>query len=208
VHLPHHRSLLFAASAFGIVVGMIAAMRLQPALPRALLVGWCAAVVLWLALTTRHMLRVSVADMRRRAASIDEGRWAVLAGTLAATLASLVAVVWNLAVAPEPGRGSAATLGIIGIVLSWLFVHVLFAIHYAHAHWWDGAGLLFPGCDEPDFAEFLYFAFTIGMTFQVSDATTATPAIRRLVLVHAVVSFLFNAVIVAAAVNLASSLVR
>jgi len=208
MRLPHHRPLLFAAAGFGVLVGMMAALRLQPALPRALLLGWCAAVLLWVALATRHMLRASIADLRARAADIDEGRWAILAGTLAATLASLIAVVWNLAVAPEPGRGFAALLGVTGIFLSWLFVHVLFAIHYTHAHWRDGVGIVFPGCDEPDFAEFLYFAFTIGMTFQVSDATTATPAIRRLVLVHGIVAFLFNAVIVAAAVNLASSLVR
>jgi len=154
------------------------------------------------------MLRTSIEDIRRRAAAVDEGRWAVLGGTIGATLASLAAVVWNLAVAPEPNRGFAVLLGVGTIILSWLFVHVLFATHYAHAHWRDAAGIEFPGCAEPDFGEFLYFAFTIGMTFQVSDATTTSGEIRRLVLVHGITAFLFNAVILAAAVNLSSSLVR
>jgi uncharacterized membrane protein len=208
MQLPHHRPLLLAAGGFGVVVGAASALVITPPLPRALLIGWCVAVVPWLALATRHMLRASVDDLRRRAAAIDEGRWGVLAGTLAATLASLVAVVWNLAVAPEQGRGSAAALGIATIGLSWLFVHVLFAIHYTHAHWREAVGIVFPGCDQPDFAEFLYFSFTIGMTFQVSDATTESSEIRRLVLVQGIVAFLFNAVIVATAVNLAASLAK
>jgi uncharacterized membrane protein len=69
-----------------------------------------------------------------------------------------------------------------------MFVHVLFALHY-------------PGHDRPGFGEFLHFAFTVGMAFQVSDATTATAAMRRLVTLHALVSLLFNAVILAAAVD-------
>jgi uncharacterized membrane protein len=99
-------------------------------------------------------------------------------------------------------------LGLGTILLSWFFVHVLFAVHYAHEHCRNNEGIKFPGNDRPDFVEFLYFAFTIGMTFQVSDATTATPEVRRLVVVHALLSFLFNAVIIGAAVNLAATLAR
>lgn len=203
-----HRPLLLRAAAVGIVVGLLAAALLRPALPRAVLIGWCVSVLVWVALITRHMFRLSVDDMRARAADLDDGKWAMLAATLGATLASLLAVVWTVMAAPSPNAGGAAALGIGTVVLSWLFVHVLFATHYAHAHWLDGNGIDFPGCDEPDFWEFLYFAFTVGMTFQVSDATTGTAAMRRLVLVHATVAFLFNAVILAVAVNLTASLVR
>ena len=70
-----------------------------------------------------------------------------------------------------------------------------------------GGGLAFPGSEGPDHAEFLYLAFVVGMTCQVSDVTTASAPMRRLVLLHALVAFGFNAVILAAAVNLAAGLV-
>jgi uncharacterized membrane protein len=157
-------------------------------------------VLIW----ARRKLRLR----QMRAARLDEGRWAMLVATLGAALASLAAVMWEIAAAPTPVPPATLALAFGTILLSWIFVHVLFAAHYAHEHWLSGTGIAFPGNDRPDFLEFLYFGFTIGMTFQVSDACTQTPPMRRLVLVHAVVSFLFNAVILAAAVNLVSGLLR
>ncbi len=174
----------------------------------AVLLGWCGAVLLWLGAAGAGMAGLSPAAMAARAAQLDEGRWAILAATLAAALASLAAVMWVIAAAPSPVPTGTVALALASILLSWSFVHVLFAAHYAHEHWHARRGLEFPGCDQPDFAEFLYFACTIGMTCQVSDCTTQTAPMRRLVLVHALVSFLFNAVILAAAVNLAAGLVR
>jgi uncharacterized membrane protein len=100
----------------------------------------------------------------------------------------------------------------VTIAISWGFVHHLFGVRYAHEYWqMGGRGLDFPkgieGEERPDFTDFLYFAFTIGMTFQTSDVAVSARLLRQLTLVHALVSFLFNAVIVAAAVNLAASLV-
>jgi uncharacterized membrane protein len=154
------------------------------------------------------MFGASPTIMEFRAARLDEGRWAILAATLAAAHASLAAVMWQIAAAPTPIPWHALVLALGSIMLSWTFVHVLFATHYAHEHWLSGTGIDFPGNNRPDFLEFLYFAFTIGMTFQVSDCTTQTAAMRRLVLLHGLVSFVFNAVILAAAVNLAAGLVR
>lgn len=200
-----HRPLLLAAALFGLACGHAAFLLGQPA-PQAVLLGWCPAVLLWLVLVTREMHRSSPQDMQRRAARLDEGKWAVLAATLAAALASVVAVVWDIAAAPRPAPAGAVVLGLVAIALSWAFVHVLFATHYAHEYWLEAKGISFPGCGQPDFWEFLYFALTVGMTFQVSDATTETPAMRRLVLLHGITAFLFNAVILAAAVNLAATL--
>ena len=91
------------------------------------------------------------------------------------------------------------------VALSWAFVHVLLAHHYMHEHWLGGGrGLVFPGEERPGTTDFLYLALTVGMTCQVSDVTTASAAMRRLVLLHGLVSFLFNAVIVGAAVNIAA----
>jgi uncharacterized membrane protein len=201
----HHRPLLWEAAAAGLPAGLFAAALGQPA-ARAVLVGWCLAAALWLALMLRLMLRMSPEAIRQRAEALDENKWVLLGASVGAALAALAAVVWNLAEAGKPPAALAVVLGLLSILLSWSFVHVLFAVRYAHQHWMDGRGIVFPGCERPDFIEFLYFACTIGMTFQVSDCTTETPAIRRLALLHGILSFLFNAVILAAAVNLAAGL--
>ena len=98
-------------------------------------------------------------------------------------------------------------LALVSIGLSWVFVHLLFAVRYAHEYWQAGGGLDFPGDEKPAFGDFLYFAFTIGMTFQTSDVAVSKRLLRQLTLVHALVSFLFNVVILAAAVNVAAGLV-
>ena len=201
-----HRPLLLGATGFGLGCGLASALLLGQPAPQAVLLGWCLAVLLWLVLAIREMHRSSPEEMQRRAAQLDEGKWAVLTATLAAALASLVAAVWDIAAAPHPAPVGAVVLGLATIALSWGFVHVLFAMHYAHEYWLEAKGISFPGGGQPEFWEFLYFAFTVGMTFQVSDATTETPAMRRLVLLHGIIAFLFNAVILAAAVNLAATL--
>jgi uncharacterized membrane protein len=99
--------------------------------------------------------------------------------------------------------GLGGGLAILAIMLSWFYVHLLFAQDYAHEYWMQERGIEFPGGDgTPEFSEFLYFAFTIGMTFQVSDVTTSSAGMRRLVLIHGLVAFAFNAVILAATVNI------
>jgi uncharacterized membrane protein len=202
-----HRPLLLASAAAGVLAGLgCAALGLRPS--QAVLLGWNLAVLVWLGLTATSMVPASPSMMQLRAAKLDEGRWAILAATLGAALASLAAVMWEIAAAPTPVPPGTLALAFGTILLSWTFVHVLFAAHYAHEHWLRGEGIEFPGNDKPDFLEFLYFGFTIGMTFQVSDASTQTSPMRRLVLVHGLVSFLFNAVILAAAVNLVSGLIR
>ena len=131
----------------------------------------------------------------------------MLAASVAAAIASLGAVVVDLAAARgSSGAMGSAALAAVTLLLSWTFVHVLFASHYAHEYWLAGSGLEFPGSERPDHAEFLDLAFVVGMTCQVSDVTTASAPMRRLVLLHALLAFGFNAVILAAAVNLAAGL--
>ncbi len=94
--------------------------------------------------------------------------------------------------------------------MSWFFLHTIFAIHYAHEFHASDAGtpdLIFPGGEEPDYWDFLYFAFTIGATAQTSDVGVAARRIRRTVLAHAVFSFFFNTGILALAVNVGASLI-
>ena len=149
------------------------------------------AAVVYIAVTLRTLARATPEALRHRAAMLEEGKWGLLA-----------------AARGSPGVTGSAVLAALTLLLSWAFVHVLFASHYAHAYWLADGGLIFPGSERPDLAEFLYLAFVVGMTCQVSDVTTASAPMRRLVLLHALVAFGFNTVILAAAVNLAAGLVR
>ena len=101
------------------------------------------------------------------------------------------------------------------VVSSWFLIHTVFTMHYAHAYYRDddddpstigSGGLEFPNEKEPDFLDFAYFSFVIGMTCQVSDVQISSQGIRRLALVHGLLSFLFNTVVLALAINLASGL--
>ena len=172
------------------------------------LAGWDVTALAYAGAVLVTLWGDSPGEMERQAARLDQDRWTILLLAIIASLASLVAVGADLAIARgTPRAGGAAALAGATVLLSWGFVQVLFAQHYAHEHWLHGKGLAFPGNDRPDFPEFLYFSMTVGMTAQVSDVTTATAAMRRLVLAHAALAFLFNAVVVAAAVNLAAALV-
>lgn len=102
------------------------------------------------------------------------------------------------------------SLAFISVISGWFTIHTMFAMHYAHRYWQYYAGekgmgprrgLGFPETEEPGGYEFLYFSFVIGMTAQTSDVTIGTTDMRRINLAHAVVSFFFNTVLVAAAVN-------
>ena len=200
------RPVLLAALVVGASAGSLAGLHLPSS--TAVLVGWCAAATVYIAVSLRTLARATPEALRRRAELLKEGKWAVLAASVAAAIASLGAVVVDLAAARgSPGATGSAALAAVTLLLSWTFVHVLFASHYAHEYWLAGGGLEFPGSGRPDHAEFLYLAFVVGMTCQVSDVTTASAPMRRLVLLHALVAFGFNAVILAAAVNLAAGLV-
>jgi uncharacterized membrane protein len=177
-----------------------------------ILLGWDAGVVLYIGIVLWIIVRLeSEAEMdhlRERAAAEDEGQVAVLLLTVTATLASLAAIV--ILLGQEQGKGSSLQLLFASatILVSWGFVHLIFATHYAHQFYREGptaSGLKFPGKDDPDYLDFLYFAFVIGMTFQVSDVAITSRSIRRTVLAHAIVSFLFNVALLAIMVNIAAS---
>lgn len=202
----HRRPILLAAAGAGVVIA-VAARLTGVALSNAALLGWCAAVLCHAVPTLSLMRRATPESIRRRAEALDEGEAAVLGASLTASIAALGAVVWTLAAARgAPGHGQ-TELAVAAIALSWGFVHLLFAVRYAHEYWQAGSGLEFGGTEAPRFDDFLYFAFTIGMTFQTSDTVVVSSALRQLVLLHGLVAFLFNVVILAAAVNLAAGLV-
>jgi uncharacterized membrane protein len=174
------------------------------------LVGWDLGVSLYLLLAFHMMGSSEVDHIRRRAAAQDEGQVAILVLTVAAALASLAAIFAELATPPGGGGRPPAQLilATVTIVLSWAFIHTMFALHYAHEFYDEatGQGLAFPGDEqEPDYWDFVYFSFVIGMTAQVADVGITSRQIRRTVTAHGIVSFMFNAALFALTVNIAAS---
>ena len=161
-------------------------------------------LMLWLSLTT------TVSDLRRHAAADDEGSALILLLAVGAVVVSLTAIFLVL----NRTNGSLIQSGfaLLAAPLGWALLHVLTAYRYAHLYYAadPDAGLTFPGDDpaNPGVVDFMYFAFTIGMTAQVSDVQVTTPAIRRVVLLHGIGSFFYNTVILALAVNAGIALSR
>jgi len=204
------RPRLFASGVLGLVVtGALGVFTTWKPATR-LLVGWDVAVALYLALVFGMMARSEVRDIRARAAAEDEGRTAILVMTVAAGLASLAAILAELSIASGSRPPPQLILAGLTILLSWAFIHTIFALHYAHEFYGEnarsGAGLVFPGKNEdPDYWDFVYFSFVIGMTSQVSDVGVTSKQIRRTVTAHGVVSFVFNVALLALTINIAAS---
>jgi len=203
------RPRLFSSAALGVVVGAAATVVSGWALASCLLVGWDVGVGLYLVLAFELMVRSDVQSIRRRAALQDEGQLAILVLTVAAALASLGAIVAELGTGAGGARLPSHLAGAtVTILLSWTFIHTIFALHYAHEFYDEeaGGGMAFPGGDgDPDYWDFAYFSFVVGMTSQVSDVSVTSKRIRRTVAAHGVVSFLFNAALLALTVNIAAS---
>ncbi len=170
------------------------------------LVAWDIALGLYLMLAFRLMTNCDVNRIKRRAAHQDEGRITILVLVVASTLASLLAILAELGGANR--QPAHLALAAITILVSWAFTHTIFAIHYAHEYYSEkahkGGGLNFPGDEPPDYWDFVYFSFVVGMTSQVSDVAVTSSALRRLVAAHGAVSFIFNATLLALTVNIAA----
>ena len=178
-----------------------------------LLAGWDVGVGLYLILTYLQISGAPVSAIRRRAAIQDEGAAALLVLTPAAAIASLAAVVAELGNAQSGEGWLNLAIGMSTILLSWLFLHIIFALHYAHEYYGERSddqigGLKFPGLQGPDYWDFLYFSFVIAMTSQVSDVAITSKVIRRVVNVHGVISFFFNVSVLALTVNMVSNLIK
>jgi uncharacterized membrane protein len=204
-------SLLFAFAVFALLPGTIA-------LPAHFVIAWDTGAALYIALTVTMMVR-SPHRLRFRARLEDASKWAILALMIAATLASLLSIGFVLHDAKTQGGWQAIEHVMLAggtILLSWGSAHLLFAVHYAHAFYVDSptakdpeavaGGLVFPGEENPDYWDFLYFSFVVGMTCQVSDVQVTGRVMRRLTLSHGIIAFLFNTVILALSINLLAGL--
>ncbi len=201
-----HIRLLLSVS-FGVSISLLL-LATHWRVPTRILAGWDSGVLLYLALIFWIMERWPVDHIRQRACVEDEGAAALLVLTTASAVASLAAVISELGHAPGAFR---VAIGAITILLSWTFMHVIFALHYAHEYYGEGkddriGGLVFPGNEEPDYWDFLYYSLVVAMTAQVSDVQITSKAIRRLTTVQGVVAFFFNVTVLALTVNIVSTL--
>lgn len=185
------------------------------------LIAWNAGILAYLAAAGEMMLRSSEQTIRRRAVVGDESRFVVLALAVVAATASIVAIVAQLAMVKDMhGLMRALHIGLaaLTIVSAWTFIHVVFAQHYAHEYFVERAsekalpeelrgGLQFLGGGQPDYSDFIYFSFVVGVAGQTADVATTSRTMRRIVLVHCVLSFFFNTTVLALTINIAAGLI-
>ena len=202
--LAPKRFLLFLAFIPAAFVAQRAAFGAQQWADSAAMAFDAAALVFLLSLAP--LVRESdAAAMRAHAAGNDANRGLVLVLTTLVGFADMGAIAGEL---PGARAGEPLTiLKLLGtLLLIWLFANSMFALHYAHAFYTqedgaDAGGIEVPGTTAPDYADFAYFAFTFGMTFQTSDVQITSRRVRRVVLLHCFAAFVFNIGVIAFAIN-------
>lgn len=201
-----HRRLMMCAGLLLAVAGGLYAAGLPLSL--AVLLGFDAGALVFLVLTARLFGRTSPALMRQHARQHDVGRTGVLSSSVALSCMVLVALWVELRAQSSVGAVIDMLAAAATIVLSWLYMNMIYALHYAHGYYGHRnamhKGLDFPGTDEPDYWDFAYFALVLGMTFQVSDVQIVNRRLRRVAMTHGVIAFFFNVFIIAISVNVAA----
>ena len=210
----HHR--LFISAGVALLVALLTIGRLR--IPAQLVMAWnaftvCVLVLAWIRMATAEPLKCV-----RSAKLHDTSRALIFFIVVASACISLFAVAFLLSTAKGLAKESVALHVLVSVVTvagSWLLIHTMFALHYAHIFYGDhedpdiksyAGGLEFPGEKTPDYLDFAYFAIVIGMTCQVADVVITDRGIRRLALLHGLLSFAFNAVILALSINVVSGL--
>jgi uncharacterized membrane protein len=174
--------------------------------------AFCAFVLTWITILT-----TPAHQLRGRAQKQDFGRFLIFVSVVIAACAALFAVAFLIRVDKGQMRDHFTIhliLALATVIFSWSLMHTVFGMHYAHAFYGDSdevkdrhaGGLVFPGDRLPDCFDFAYFSFVIGMTCQVSDVQITSRRMRRLTLLHSVLAFGFNTLILALLINTVSSL--
>jgi uncharacterized membrane protein len=198
------------ARAFAALAGFVTylALPMEPSWVTRVVIGWDVAVLVLVAEGWWVILRSDAERTRAHAASDDPGRLALLAVSVTASFVSLLAAVTVIRVDPIGAHGGPdwlhPALGLVAIVAAWTLLHTAYTLHYARLFYANPEtenSLAFFG-GPPDAADFAYFAFGVGMTFQVPDVNVLNRQMRRTVLAHQLLSFVYNTAILALVVNL------
>jgi uncharacterized membrane protein len=212
VHTHSGRTRVEVAAAFGVLAALVVAWFVPWQLT--VLVAWDVTAVLVVGSVWLTIGRFDATETRQFAMREDDTRAGTQFLLLGAAVVSLVGVLAAFLKANSGAHHDEALLeglGLFTIVCSWVLVHTVFALRYAHVYYTDpegGIDFKSGGREDPDYLDFAYTAFTVGMTFQVSDTDITRRQMRRRVLQHALVSFLFGAVILATTVNVIASLLN
>ncbi len=186
-----------------------------------LLIAWNSGTFLYFVLAGMMVAAGSHEAITRRAESQDEGRFAILIFTTlaaAAAFGAIVAQLGSLKDAKGLMKDLHVALASATIVSAWALIHLMFALHYAHEYVIERAaekskpakergGLIFPGTQAPDYLDFLYFSYVIGVACQTADVEISSPEMRRIALVHGVLAFFFNSAVLALTINIAAGLI-
>lgn len=213
----HHKLLLalaVTAVVFFIILGHVS-------VPALIILSWltCASVIIimdWLIILSSHPR-----EMRKIATLKDSSRFMILLFIITGSCVSLFSIIFLLKAGKADHHAGVTHLVLMvmgSVIISWWMLHTVFTMSYAHLYYTATpdpddakdkvvAGLEFPNEKTPDYLDFVYFSFVVGMTFQVSDVEISSRSIRRLVLLHGLISFAFNTAIVALSINVISSLV-
>ena len=182
------------------------------------LLGWCVALTVYLSLAWWLCVGFDSDRTRKRAQAQDQPSGILLLIMLIVTAACVAAIASLL----QQSKGLSGMvqamhvgLAVVALALSWFFIQTIFTFHYAHLYYHeekrnepDGPGLQFPGGLDPDYFDFFYYSHVVGMTSQVSDVQVTSREMRRLTLVHGVLSFGFNMLIVALSINVVAGLLQ
>ncbi len=214
-HHRHHLNPRHALTRVAVSLGSgaaayaVASRFLPSPAPAAPLLGWDAAGLVLLGMSWALFATADADLTRRRAADEDPGRRLVYAIVVLTSVVSILAATAMVATIHdlEPtSKHLMAGLCLVAVIDAWALTHTAFTFRYAHLYYREDAegvgGVDFPGGHPPAYFDFAYFAFTVGMCFQVSDACISSPQIRRSVLLHAVISFAYNSILLAFVLNL------
>ena len=194
----------------GAVAGVVVSLVTVPS--AAVLSGWDVAVVIYLVWVFIAVWRLDPGTTGRLAKREDPSSAVAELVVLAAGTAMLVAVGFALVRAGQAAGGTKAmlvSLGLVSVVLSWTLVHTVYALRYARAYYSEPVGgIEFNEAEPPTYTDFAYFAFTVGMTFQVADTNITSKPVRRITLHHALLSYLFGAVLLGLVINVVATLLK
>jgi uncharacterized membrane protein len=199
-----------------IVVGIVSyfVVRTFASTPACVIATWDSFAITLLVLIWIAILSSGIDHIRYRARTQDLSRLVIFVFTVGAACSSIFAVIFLLSAAKNSSHiGLHAALSVLAVLSSWTLVHTMFAMRYAHSYYGEGdsadqhvGGLEFPSDDKPDYLDFAYFSFVVGMTCQVSDVQITSKSLRTLALIHGILSFCFNTIILALTINTVSGL--
>ncbi|HTJ02937.1 MAG TPA: DUF1345 domain-containing protein [Methylovirgula sp.] len=213
------RPRLFTSLLIGIIIGFVTPADWR--ITTRILLGWNSFALIYFVLAGHMFITESHAKISRRADEQDEGRFVILIFAILAAVAAFGAIILELALVKDM-KGLMKNLHILlaagTIVSAWALIHLMFTLHYAHEFVIERAargrkpakscgGLIFPGTDTPDYMDFLYFSYVIGVACQTADVEISSPEMRTIALVHGVLAFFFNSAVLALTINIAAGLI-